>query len=49
VGLAVFQVFFLPTGYCYGRAARTSPGDIRQVEAILRQRAKHHRSGDPAG
>ena len=39
VGLTVFQVFFLPTGYCYYRAAGTSPGDIEEVTDILRQRA----------
>lgn len=39
VGLTVFQIFFLPTGYCYYRAAQTSPGDITEVRAILRQRA----------
>jgi MFS family permease len=31
VGLALFQVFFLPTGYCYWRAAETSPDDIDAV------------------
>jgi MFS family permease len=39
VGLTVFQVFFLPTGYCYYRAAQTSPGDITEVRSILSQRA----------
>ena len=39
VGLTVFQVFFLPTGYCYYRAAGTSPGDIEEVTHILKQRA----------
>jgi MFS family permease len=47
VGLAVFQVFFLPTGYCYWRAAETSPDDIRAVAAELEQRAErsHIRRG----
>ncbi len=40
VGLTVFQVFFLPTGYCYYRAAATSPGDITEVASILSQRAE---------
>jgi hypothetical protein len=40
VGLTVFQVFFLPTGYCYYRAAQTSPGDIEEVHSILGQRAQ---------
>jgi MFS family permease len=39
VGLAVFQIFFLPTGYCYYRAGKTSPGDIREVRSILSQRS----------
>lgn len=39
VGLTVFQVFFLPTGYCYYRAAQTSPGDITEVRSILSQRS----------
>jgi MFS family permease len=48
VGLAVFQVFFLPTGYCYARAARTSPGDIQEVASILERRAACTRPGHPA-
>ncbi len=43
VGLSIFQVFFLPTGYCYYRAAQTSPGDIGEVNGILAERAA---SGD---
>jgi MFS family permease len=35
VGLATFQLFFLPTGYCYLRAAKTSPADIDAVNAEL--------------
>lgn len=44
VGLTVFQVFFLPTGYCYYRAAQTSPGDIAEVRSILSQRAEETRT-----
>ncbi len=40
VGLTAFQVFFLPTGYCYYRAAQTSPGDINEVRSILSQRSE---------
>jgi len=40
VGLTVFQVFFLPTGYCYYRAAQTCPGDITEVASTLSRRAK---------
>ncbi len=43
VGLTVFQVFFLPTGYCYYRAAQTSPGDIAEVRSILSQRSRETR------
>ncbi|MCP4964304.1 MAG: MFS transporter [bacterium] len=39
VGLSFFQIFFLPTGYCYYRAAQTSPDDIMEVRSILSQRA----------
>ncbi len=38
IGLAVFQAFFLPTGYCYWRAAHTSPADIDTVEHELETR-----------
>lgn len=39
VGLTVFQAFFLPTGYCYWKAAGTSPGDITEVRDIMAERA----------
>ena len=39
-GLAVFQVFFLPTGYCYWRAAETAGTDIADVRATLADRAE---------
>jgi MFS family permease len=39
VGLAAFQVFFIPTGVMYLLAARTSPRDIAEVQATLRERA----------
>lgn len=48
VGLSVFQLFFLPTGYCYYRAAQTSPGDITEVSSILSQRAAASGQGDGA-
>jgi MFS transporter, Spinster family, sphingosine-1-phosphate transporter len=38
-GLALFQVFFIPTGVMYYLASRTSPGDIEAVHGLLRQRA----------
>lgn len=39
VGLTAFQVFFLPTGWCYWQAAKTSPEDITDVRRILADRA----------
>ena len=39
VGLAAFQFFFLPTGYCYWRAVETTPGDEATAAATLRERA----------
>ena len=39
VGLSLFQVFFLPTGYFYWRAVDTSPGDIAAVGKALEERA----------
>jgi len=39
VGLATFQIFFLPTGWCYWQAAKTSPGDITATRDLLTERA----------
>jgi MFS transporter, Spinster family, sphingosine-1-phosphate transporter len=39
IGLAAFQAFFLPTGWCYWRAAKSSPQDVAAVRALLRERA----------
>ena len=39
VGLAIFQVFFIPTGIMYWLASRTSPKDIDTVRELLRARA----------
>jgi hypothetical protein len=47
VSLSVFQVFFLPTGYCYYRAAQTSPGDITEVRTILSQRSGETQTASP--
>jgi hypothetical protein len=38
-GLAVFQVFFVPTAVMYYLASRTSPTDVREVRALLAARA----------
>lgn len=39
VGLALCQVAFVPTGWMFLRAARTSPADIAATSALLRARA----------
>ncbi|MGH3441965.1 MAG: MFS transporter [Nitriliruptorales bacterium] len=40
IGLAAFQVFFLPTGWMYWRASRTAPGDITEVRERLAARGE---------
>ncbi|MDG4795934.1 MFS transporter [Micromonospora sp. WMMD1082] len=40
VGLAAFQLFFIPTGVMYLLAARTSPKDIADVQHLLHTRAE---------
>ena len=39
LGLAAFQVFFIPTGIMYWKASRTAPADIAEVHRLLRARA----------
>jgi MFS transporter, Spinster family, sphingosine-1-phosphate transporter len=39
VGLAAFQIFFIPTGVMYWLASRTSPRDIEAVRTLLDDRA----------
>ncbi|MFI9640992.1 MFS transporter [Micromonospora sp. NPDC051925] len=39
VGLAAFQLFFIPTGLMYWLASRTSPRDIEAVRDLLHRRA----------
>ncbi|MDO3702163.1 MFS transporter [Micromonospora sp. C28SCA-DRY-2] len=39
VGLAAFQLFFIPTGIMYWLASRTSPKDITEVHDLLTARA----------
>jgi hypothetical protein len=39
IGLAAFQVFFIPTGIMYWLASRSSPRDIEAVHELLRRRA----------
>jgi MFS transporter, Spinster family, sphingosine-1-phosphate transporter len=45
VGLAAFQVFFVPTGVMYWRASRTAPADIEAVHELLRSRAATESAG----
>ncbi|MBQ1071686.1 MFS transporter [Micromonospora sp. C31] len=40
VGLAAFQLFFIPTGVMYWLASRTSPDDIAAVRDLLHDRAE---------
>jgi MFS transporter, Spinster family, sphingosine-1-phosphate transporter len=47
VGLAVFQLFFVPTGLMYWRASRTSPADIAAVHELLEARAERSRPATP--
>ncbi len=46
VGLSLFQVFFLPTGWCYWKASKTAPADIADVAATLSERAEQTIAGD---
>ncbi|MGW0431064.1 MFS transporter [Micromonospora sp. NPDC003197] len=39
VGLAAFQLFFIPTGIMYWLASRTAPRDIEDVHDLLTERA----------
>jgi hypothetical protein len=39
IGLAAFQVFFVPTGIMYWLASRSATGDIADVHALLQARA----------
>ena len=40
VGLALFQLFFLPTGLCYYQATKTTPADTAAAKRTLAERAK---------
>ncbi|MEO3748781.1 MFS transporter [Plantactinospora sp. B5E13] len=40
VGLAAFQLFFIPTGIMYWLASRTAPRDIQRVHDLLSERAE---------
>jgi MFS family permease len=47
VGLAFFQLFFVPTGLMYWRASRTSPADIAAVHELLEARAERSQPATP--
>ena len=40
VGLAIFQICFLPTGYCYWRASKTCEADAADVHETLLKRGR---------
>ncbi|GII23097.1 MFS transporter [Planosporangium mesophilum] len=46
-GLALFQLFFVPTALMYYLASRTSPGDITAVRRLLAERAEPSRQPAP--
>jgi MFS family permease len=43
ISLSLFQVFFLPTGWCYWKASKTCPDDIRTVRSTLSARSHTQR------
>ncbi|HTF12933.1 MAG TPA: MFS transporter, partial [Asanoa sp.] len=40
IGLAAFQLFFIPTGIMYWLASRSSPRDIKALHTLLAERAE---------
>lgn len=40
LGLSLFQLAFLPTGWCYWKASKTCPTDIESTRATLSERAQ---------
>ena len=46
VGLALFQLFFVPTGFCYYMARKTTPRDITEARRTMASRAEETASGD---
>ena len=47
VGLALFQLFFIPTGFSYYKATKTIREDIADVKRILTERAQEADQGPP--
>ncbi|GAA0797240.1 MFS transporter [Spirilliplanes yamanashiensis] len=48
VGLAAFQLFFIPTGVMYWLASRTAPRDIAAVHELLLRRRSSSRTAEGA-
>ena len=48
VGLALFQLLFIPAGLCYTVLSKTTPGDIAGVRHTLRERAEQAVRGEAA-
>ena len=40
IGLAVFQLFFVPTGLCYYMATKTTPSDISEARRTMARRTE---------
>ncbi len=40
LGLSFFQLFFVPTGWCYWKASKSCPADIEEVAATLTERTQ---------
>jgi hypothetical protein len=40
LGLSFFQIFFIPTGWCYWKASKSCPADIEEVAATLTERSE---------
>ncbi len=47
-GLALFQLFFVPTGVMYWLASRTAPHDIKAVHDTLLERANQDQDQESA-
>ena len=40
MGLALFQLIFIPAGLCYYQLSRTTEDDMNQVKQILAERGR---------
>ncbi|MGI9666172.1 MAG: MFS transporter [Acidimicrobiia bacterium] len=48
LGLTFFQLFFLPTGWCYWKASETCPDDITYVRDTLSERSRSSVAESPS-